>query len=824
MGINASAVALILAVAASPQLVQPTATDVKEAIVASFYDPYAEGDILAWRRDLPQLLKRGNLDAAANTLAAKYGIAGPEMRRLMRSWIVARSRHFDSDQGWRPAVRAELTALAPLVRWKPLGLAIIAEALDATTEDCLAADFNMLITGSTDPAADGYTIATTASCTGNFARAALAAGDRAVPALIRAAGYGGLPPRDVLPLYAWLTSPAALAHVREGDRPAVSVLLWQRYLTALFDADLQPQALAAFDSLPLDLRMAVISPNARPRQVAVVDGITMTFAAEGNQDSVAEAADALEAIADAAMDKPARSPAAESRKPATPEPRDMASIDAPILQLAEAMTMAGREDEARRLLATLPGLAAAKAALVCLFASTPARKPPCPDASQLPMGALPLDHLLNAPGADPYVIAETTLSGSSFSGRGASSAVLCRVFPTADYGDLCPQGADDSYFSQSSTSPEELAVAEAALEQRIPNFKALRASILGAHDVPTAVAGAQQRSSRPTVAAVPPDFTEKPVPAEYLGPAPPAALKGLAPLPAGFALVRAERAGQRAVAISVSQTYDPTGEVSQGGYWVHVSEDGGRHWARPLYTGLADRFPYVVVPASRLPLIAGDTLQLAVDVSEIDTASITYPPVGLLSRRRAKNRYLTIPLAELRRDSDGDGLTDIAAHHLLLDRPATARSTPFMVGTDPDADCREPPSADKLALIQLLGRITGESGPAIVEPVDRPAREIMTGVRGAASADDRPLFLVGNRQDYACLTTRRMIIVYDKADIEAMKSFTPDFHALEMPRIIFNRAHDRGFVRWSTGWAGGTYRLRRVGGKWEFDSISSWIT
>lgn len=69
-----------------------------------------------------------------------------------------------------------------------------------------------------------------------------------------------------------------------------------------------------------------------------------------------------------------------------------------------------------------------------------------------------------------------------------------------------------------------------------------------------------------------------------------------------------------------------------------------------------------------------------------------------------------------------------------------------------------------------------------------------------------------------------MVIVYDKVDLESMKQFTPDFHGLDMPHIVFDRAHDRGFVRWSTGWAGGTYRLRRVGGKWLFDAISSWIT
>ena len=496
-----------------------------------------------------------------------------------------------------------------------------------------------------------------------------------------------------------------------------------------------------------------------------------------------------------------------------------------IIQIAEAMAMAGREGEARSLLVTLPGLAEAKAFVTCQFAWTRSTKSPCTGADHLPMGALSLDHLLNEPGTDPYPIAETTLSGSFHLGLGvsASGAVRCRVFPKSEYGDICPQGHDDSYFGQTTTKSEELAVAEAAFIQLIPNFGQVRASIQRAHDATVSVVAKPEGVDRST-AAIPPDFAEKPIPALYLGAATRGVLKGLAPLPNGFELVRVERADQRVIAISVSQTYDPTGEVSQGGYWVHVSEDGGKHWQRPLYTGLADRFPYVVQPTSRLPLIVGDTLQLAVDISEIDTASITYPPVGLRSRRQAKNRYLTIPLAALRQDSDGDGLTDIAAHHLLLDRPNTGTSTPFVLGSDYDADCRTPPSVEKLALIQLLGYMTSPSGAAIVEPVDRPAGEVMTGLRGAAAAGDQPLFLIGNRQDYACLGSHRMIIVYDKADIAAVNQFTPDFHALEMPRIVFNRARDRGYVRWSMGWVGGTYRLRLVAGKWQFDSIERWIT
>jgi hypothetical protein len=248
------------------------------------------------------------------------------------------------------------------------------------------------------------------------------------------------------------------------------------------------------------------------------------------------------------------------------------------------------------------------------------------------------------------------------------------------------------------------------------------------------------------------------------------------------------------------------------------------HWQKPLYTGLADRFPYVVAQGSQMPLLAGDTLNLAVDVAEIDTASITYPPVGLRTSRRQTGLYLEIPLADLRRDSDGDGLSDVAARHLLVDHARTDGGTPFVVGSDRGAACTASSSPEREARIAMAAKLIDPAGAAIVEPTDRPAGEIMTGWKRAGAAADQPLFLLGDPKDYACFRPSRPMIVYGKEDVAAIEHFTPDFHAVELPPIVFDRAHDRGYVAWSTGWAGGTYRLRLIKGQWVFDILRSWIS
>src|SRR5262249_23446994 len=116
-----------------------------------------------------------------------------------------------------------------------------------------------------------------------------------------------------------------------------------------------------------------------------------------------------------------------------------------------------------------------------------------------------------------------------------------------------------------------------------------------------------------------------------------------------------------------SQTLDPAGEVSGGGYWVHISDDGGKTWRAPLYTGLAQFFPYVVVAQSCQPILAGDRLLIEVEIDQLDRATITYPPGGLQAKRHEAGYVLTLPITDLERDSDGDLITDIEEEHLLLD-------------------------------------------------------------------------------------------------------------------------------------------------------------
>ena len=445
-----------------------------------------------------------------------------------------------------------------------------------------------------------------------------------------------------------------------------------------------------------------------------------------------------------------------------------------------------------------------------------------------------IDHLLHSRGDDPYLLAEAGFAGMGPSSGATTAELRCRVFADPQYSEICDTGRAQQ-LDNARLEPRDHERADDALQSAalltlpLPGFADIRASV--AADFRRLRDAATRRPpeevAHGSVVPAPAPFAERSLPAASRGdrPAPVSPPAGTGALPEGFIPVRFERDGERGVMISVSQTLDPTGEVSQGGYWVHLSRDGGRTWNEPLYTGVAQAFPYVVPASSRMKLLNGDRLDLEVEVAELDTATITYPPVGLRTRRRAANLYLEIPLADLARDSDGDGVTDIAASRLLLNRARRDGGTPFLVGSDDHAACRAP-SPERAALIAVLDRIFSMRSAAIVEPSDAPANiaQRLEQWRGAASAANRPVFVLGDAAEYRCLRPDRLMIVYGREDIAALERFRPDFHAVEMPRIIYNRAHDRGFVRWSAGWTGGTFRIRLVDGRWVFDTISSWIS
>lgn len=441
-----------------------------------------------------------------------------------------------------------------------------------------------------------------------------------------------------------------------------------------------------------------------------------------------------------------------------------------------------------------------------------------------------LDQYLNRPDADPYDLFEMAQS-SVFdqSASGLWHETLLRITRDANYRALAEDDAkswdpfnrslwrreEDAAF-EATLAPElrtRIAVLEKRFEERV---RAFGGSIEEAN---------YKRESIPAPKSA--HFAELKLP-------PCAAPRRASPVkldpktfPSGYQAVRTERDGDIVAVISLSQNYDQAGEVSGGGFWVHLSNDRGKTWEAPRYTGLAQHFPYVVRPESCLALIAGDHLHVEVEIKEIDTASISYPPVGMRLRREQSGLYLDMPLSELRKDQDGDGLTDIAEESLLLD-PSKADSD-----GDGVADGKDPfpnvaysgkRGANDEAMIAVLRRLSKRGFGALIEPVDRKPGDLPGGWGVPALPLDRPLFLGGSKADFGGFTAKQMTLVYSDEEIAKIRRMKADFHATKFSALTLNRAGTRGFISWSAGWVGGMFRVVKVDKGWRVEELMDWIT
>lgn len=307
------------------------------------------------------------------------------------------------------------------------------------------------------------------------------------------------------------------------------------------------------------------------------------------------------------------------------------------------------------------------------------------------------------------------------------------------------------------------------------------------------------------------------------------ALRGFV-FPETFHAIRAEVKGKEAVAIGASQDYDPVGEVSEGAYWVIRSHDAGATWERSLYTGLRAYASYVVRAVSNAPLLDGDHLQIEVRLAEIDPESITFPPIGTRLKREKKDLLVRVAFADLERDGDADGLTDLAEERLLTD-PENPDSdgdgipdgrdplplVPFTAGSDEAAR----------ALGAVLKQTTGVEPDAIIvrpgggEPSDE---EITERARRAVLSSEHTYFLRGERRAFAPLSPSRRFVVITEPELVLVRKKFGTTYPYEFSFFFLDHEKRRAVVVWNACWVGGTLRLDRSEEGWVVKVLGRWIT
>jgi hypothetical protein len=288
-----------------------------------------------------------------------------------------------------------------------------------------------------------------------------------------------------------------------------------------------------------------------------------------------------------------------------------------------------------------------------------------------------------------------------------------------------------------------------------------------------------------------------------------------------------ERNGERAI-VFLSSEYDLAGEIPAYGIWF--ARTVGGTWTAPLYLGLQQHYPYVVTKGSRLPLLDGQRLRLEVQIREIDSTTITFPPVGLDLKRSADGLYLEFDLDVLASDRDGDGLTDIEERRLGLD----------CAGSDTDGDGvpdgRDPlplvryrageSAADGLARAIVSTLFAREPRPLVVQPGAAPSLEAAGEPVDAGRARARTRFLVGDPAMFAGLATSFRLILYSQEDLQALTRAGAPFYPARVAAIFSSLDGTRHYVRWSASWTGGAFMVTcaTAGVPCTAKEIVSWIS
>ncbi len=291
-----------------------------------------------------------------------------------------------------------------------------------------------------------------------------------------------------------------------------------------------------------------------------------------------------------------------------------------------------------------------------------------------------------------------------------------------------------------------------------------------------------------------------------------------------------EEAGEHMI-IYASSALESPGEVPAEGYWFQSTRDRGKTWERPVYLGLQQYFPYVVVPNSNLPLLNGDTLNVEVRRREIDPASITFPPVGLSFKQDQGNLYLSFDLATLLRDSDSDGFTDLVERHLGLN-PDSADSDGDGIDDyhDPLPLTAYSPGGsddDKDFAYAVLHEIVGYDRQAIVVQPRQPGAK--PNIEDLLALPNRPIehgvmFLMADPKLFAGVKVPFRLLVYKSADDHPVGDGNAPFYPVQILNVFSRRDGSERFVIWSASWTGGSFVVRCKGGQCQTEVLSRWIT
>jgi hypothetical protein len=263
-------------------------------------------------------------------------------------------------------------------------------------------------------------------------------------------------------------------------------------------------------------------------------------------------------------------------------------------------------------------------------------------------------------------------------------------------------------------------------------------------------------------------------------------------------------------------------EEGLAGIWIHVSQDGGKTWGMPLYTGLESNLNFMVRADPCVSRLDGDHLILESWLAPITPAGSGDQPRDMAPGSAGARFAIDIPLSMLQRDSDGDELTDIVEEALLLNpRNRDSDGDGVSEGEDsfPNLSNRAKNELAEPMAAVLSGVVDGPGPPGKPALIAAKAGRENRPIR----FKERPLLLFADPRVFAAISADRMVLVFTPEDLLQLGRRRNRISGTLFEDPVLNRARDRGYIKFDNGLTGGTFAWRREGAGWKVEQISGFI-
>ena len=296
-------------------------------------------------------------------------------------------------------------------------------------------------------------------------------------------------------------------------------------------------------------------------------------------------------------------------------------------------------------------------------------------------------------------------------------------------------------------------------------------------------------------------------------------------------VIKSERKGKNWAILYYDFKYDEMLAFGAG-YWISLSKDAGITWKK-YYTGITENKNYNFKSNSKESLwYDEDHLQIEADIVRMTSPRIHPMPPEYETIK--DNALVIIDLREIKKDSDGDGLTDIEEYNLFLN--------PFSKDTDGDGIIDSEDMNPRFASITndfvkfYEGIMFGEN---TIRKGNHPNEDFFISFSTIPKTKDKREFY----EDFGVLNTTKLLVTDDPnlqrispKDSKIIILTTKEYEEFKKkphsgleqlyysPLFKCNREENTYLLDTNASYSGESYKVRRTKTGWKVIVYSSWIS